>query len=165
MNRRMISCRQQADISRSSGPRPWTKGREAFQMAFTLPYYMNYTLKSQRQLTVEAQQLKGMCYSTDRLETRGVFRGFFAKNPSCTAFGDTPFVYAVSAVRSRSVKNAADTKLFAAPGLAKSKYRRFSRPASPAMHKRLSRNQAGLNCNKDIHSRRQRMVLISDVCL
>ena len=25
------------------------------------------------------------CYSTDRLETRGVFRGFFAKNPSFTA--------------------------------------------------------------------------------
>ena len=53
MNRRMISCRQQADISRSSGPRPWAKGREAFQMAFTLPYYMNYILKSQRQLAGE----------------------------------------------------------------------------------------------------------------
>ena len=26
------------------------------------------------------------CYNTDRLETRGVFRGFFAKNPSGTAF-------------------------------------------------------------------------------
>ena len=26
-------------------------------------------------------------YSTDRLETRGVFRGFFAKNPSATARG------------------------------------------------------------------------------
>jgi hypothetical protein len=53
----------------------------------------------------------------------------------------------VSAGRSRSVKNAADTKLFAAPGLAKSKYRRFSRPASTAMHKRRSKNQVGLNCN------------------
>ena len=52
-----------------------------------------------------------------------------------------------SAGRSRSVKNAADTKLFAAPGLAKSKYRRFSRPTSTAMHKRRSRNQVGLNCN------------------
>ena len=49
--------------------------------------------------------------------------------------------------RSRSVKNAADTKLFAAPGLAKSKYRRFSRPTSTAMHKRRSKNQVGLNCN------------------
>ena len=28
-----------------------------------------------------------MSYSTDRLETRGVFRGFFAKNPSSTARG------------------------------------------------------------------------------
>ena len=53
----------------------------------------------------------------------------------------------VSAGRSRSVKNAADTKLFAAQGLAKSKYRRFSRPASTAMHKRRSKNQVGLNCN------------------
>jgi hypothetical protein len=42
----------------------------------------------------------------------------------------------VSVGRSRSVKNAADTKLFASPGLAKSKYRRFSRPTSTAMHKR-----------------------------
>ena len=49
--------------------------------------------------------------------------------------------------RSRSVKNAADTKLLAAPGLAKSKYRRFSRPTSTAMHKRRSKNQVGLNCN------------------
>jgi hypothetical protein len=49
--------------------------------------------------------------------------------------------------RSRSVKNAADTKLFAAPGLAKSKYRRFSRPTSTAMHKRRSKNQVGLNYN------------------
>ena len=54
----------------------------------------------------------------------------------------------VSAGRSRSVKNAADTKLFAAPGLAKSKYRRFSRPTSTAMHKRRSKNQVGLNCNQ-----------------
>ncbi len=38
----------------------------------------------------------------------------------------------VSAGRSRSVKNAADTKL----------------PASTAMHKRRSKNQVGLNCNK-----------------
>ena len=35
------------------------------------------------------------CYSTDRLETRGVFRGFFAKNPSFTAkkpefYGENP---------------------------------------------------------------------------
>ena len=36
----------------------------------------------------------------------------------------------VSAGRSRSVKNAADTKL----------------PASTAMHKRRSKNQVGLNC-------------------
>ena len=50
--------------------------------------------------------------------------------------------------RSRSVKNAADTKLFAAPGLAKSKYRRFSRPTSTAMHKRRSKNQVGLNSNR-----------------
>ena len=35
--------------------------------------------------------------------------------------------------RSRSVKNAADTKL--------------SRPTSTAMHKRRSKNQVGLNCN------------------
>ena len=53
----------------------------------------------------------------------------------------------VSVGRSRSVKNAADTKLFASPGLAKSKYRRFSRPTSTAMHKRRPKNQAGLNCN------------------
>ena len=53
----------------------------------------------------------------------------------------------VSAGRSRSVKNAADTKHFAAPGLAKSKYRRFSRPASTAMHKRRSKDQVALNCN------------------
>ena len=53
----------------------------------------------------------------------------------------------VSAGRSRSVKNAADTKLVAAPGLAKSKYRRFSRPTSTAMHKRRSKNQVGLYCN------------------
>ena len=33
------------------------------------------------------------------------------------------------------------------PGLAKSKYRRFSRPTSTAMHKRRPKNQAGLNCN------------------
>ena len=32
-------------------------------------------------------------------------------------------------------------------GLAKSKYRRFSRPTSTAMHKRRPKNQAGLNCN------------------
>ena len=32
-------------------------------------------------------------------------------------------------------------------GLAKSKYRRFSRPTSTAMHKRRSKNQVGLNCN------------------
>ena len=51
----------------------------------------------------------------------------------------------VSAGRSRSVKNAADTKLFAAPGLAKSKYRRFSRSTSPVMHKRRYKNQAGMN--------------------
>ena len=57
----------------------------------------------------------------------------------------------ISAGRSRSVKNAADTKLFAAPGLAKSKYRRFSRPASTAMHKRRSKNQVGLNCNYGIN--------------
>ena len=57
----------------------------------------------------------------------------------------------VSAGRSRSVKNAADTKLFAAPGLAKSKYRRFSRPASTAMHKRRSKNQVGLNCNNRLN--------------
>ena len=50
----------------------------------------------------------------------------------------------VSVGRSRSVKNAADTKLFAAPGLAKSKYRSFSRPTSTAMHKRRSKNQTGL---------------------
>ena len=50
--------------------------------------------------------------------------------------------------RSRSVKNAADAKLFAAPGLAKSKdTMRFSRPTSTAMHKRRSKNQVGLNCN------------------
>ena len=53
----------------------------------------------------------------------------------------------VSVGRSRSAKNAADTKLFAAPGLAKSKYRRFSRPTSTAMHKRYSKNQTGLNCD------------------
>ena len=52
----------------------------------------------------------------------------------------------VSAGRSRSVKNAAATKHFAAPGLAKSKYRRISRPASTAMHKRRSKDQVGMNC-------------------
>ena len=50
----------------------------------------------------------------------------------------------VSAGRSRSVKNAADTKLFAAPWLAKSKYRRFSRPSFTAMSIRRPQNQAGL---------------------
>jgi len=54
---------------------------------------------------------------------------------------------AVSVGRSRSVKNAADSKLFAWPGLAKSKYRRFSRPSSTAMHKRRPKSQVGLNCN------------------
>ena len=54
---------------------------------------------------------------------------------------------AVSSGRSRSVKNAADTKLFAAPWLAKSKYRRFSRPSFTAMYIRRPQNQAGLYCN------------------
>ena len=36
------------------------------------------------------------------------------------------------------------------PGLAKSKYRRFSRPTSTAMHKRRPKNQAGLNCNVSV---------------
>ena len=51
---------------------------------------------------------------------------------------------AVSSGRSRSVKNTADTKLFAAPWLAKSKYRRFSRPSFTAMDKRRSQNQVSL---------------------
>ena len=43
---------------------------------------------------------------------------------------------AVAAGRSRSVKNAADTKHFSALALEKCKYRRFSRPAFTAMHKK-----------------------------
>ena len=42
----------------------------------------------------------------------------------------------IPAGRSRSVKNVADTKLFAALTLAKSKYRRFSRPAFTVTHKK-----------------------------
>ena len=53
----------------------------------------------------------------------------------------------IPAGRSRSVKNVADTKLFASLKLAKSKYRRFSRPASTAMHKRRPQEQESLNCN------------------
>jgi hypothetical protein len=41
------------------------------------------------------------------------------------------------------VKNAADTKLFAALKLAKSKYRRFSRPAFTAMRKKASKKSGG----------------------
>ena len=52
--------------------------------------------------------------------------------------------------RSRSVKNAADTKAFCCARAWKSKYRRFSRPASTAMHKRRPKNQAGLNCNVSV---------------
>ena len=55
---------------------------------------------------------------------------------------------AVLVGRSRSVKNAADTKLFSAPGLEKSKYRRFSRPTATAMHKRRFQNQVDLNFNR-----------------
>ncbi len=42
----------------------------------------------------------------------------------------------IPAGRSRSVKNVADTKLFASLRLAKSKYRRFSRPAFTVMHEK-----------------------------
>ena len=52
---------------------------------------------------------------------------------------------AVLSGRSRSLKNAADTKLFAAPWLAKSKYRRFSRPSFTAMY---TQNQ--VDCNSHI---------------
>ena len=53
------------------------------------------------------------------------------------------FGITVPAGRSRSVKNVADTKLFASLKLAKSKYRRFSRPASTAMHKKASQQAGG----------------------
>jgi hypothetical protein len=53
------------------------------------------------------------------------------------------FGIAIPAGRSRSVKNAADTKLFAALKLAKSKYRRFSRPAFTAMRKKASKKSGG----------------------
>ncbi|MBP3875290.1 MAG: hypothetical protein J6E41_06315, partial [Lachnospiraceae bacterium] len=46
------------------------------------------------------------------------------------------FGITVPAGRSRSVKNVADTKLFASQRLAKSKYRRFSRPAFTVTHKK-----------------------------
>jgi hypothetical protein len=98
-------------------------------MAFTLPYYMNYILKSQRQLTSEGPDLYRIVTVQTLLKTIHLL---------CIT---------VSVGRSRSVKNAADTKLFASPGLAKSKYRRFSRPTSTAMHKMRPKNQAGLNCN------------------
>ena len=49
----------------------------------------------------------------------------------------------ISVGRSRSLKNAADTKLFAALKLAKSKYRRFSRPAFTAMRKKASKKSGG----------------------
>ena len=53
------------------------------------------------------------------------------------------FGITVPAGRSRSVKNVADTKLFASLKLAKSKYRRFSRPSSTAMHKKASPKSGG----------------------
>ena len=49
----------------------------------------------------------------------------------------------ISVGRSRSVKNVADTKLFAARSLQKA--RRFSRPTSTATHKRRPQNQDSLN--------------------
>ena len=48
----------------------------------------------------------------------------------------------ISVGRSRSVKNVADTKLFAARSLQKA---RFSRPTSTATHKRRPQNQDSLN--------------------
>ena len=58
------------------------------------------------------------------------------------------YITPASAGRSRSVKNAADTKHFAALRLAKCKYRRFSRPFSTGvMHERRSKTQVSLNCN------------------
>jgi len=53
------------------------------------------------------------------------------------------FGITVPAGRSRSVKNVADTKLFASLRLAKSKYRRFSRPSYTAMHKKASLKSGG----------------------
>ena len=80
---------------------------------------MNYILKSQRQLTSEGPDLYRIVTVQTLLKTIHLL---------CIT---------VSVGRSRSVKNAADTK----------KYRRFSRPTSTAMHKRRPKNQAGLNCN------------------
>ena len=63
------------------------------------------------------------------------------------AENNTPFVHHSFGGTLPPREKAADTKHFAAPGLAKSKYRRFSRPAPTAMHKRHSKDQVGLNCN------------------
>ena len=41
-----------------------------------------------------------------------------------------------------------DAKLFAALALAKSKYRRFSRPISTGMYEKAANSQEGLNCNR-----------------
>ena len=70
---------------------------------------MNYILKSQRQLTSEGPDLYRIVTVQTLLKTIHLL---------CIT---------VSVGRSRSVKNAADTKL--------------------AMHKRRPKNQAGLNCN------------------
>ena len=70
-------------------------------MAFTLPYYMNYILKSQRQLTSEGPDLYRIVTVQTLLKTIHLL---------CIT---------VSVGRSRSVKNAADTKLKQVPAFFK----------------------------------------------
>jgi hypothetical protein len=56
----------------------------------------------------------------------------------------------ISVGRSRSVKNVADTKLFASQSLQKASAAVFQGPPPQQCTKRHSQNQEGLNCNDQI---------------